>query len=337
MTENIDQPDPPQTYTDVNPFDLPDPDKPSYFHTNRCSVTQLEFLLKLGRDYLIEMVKQIQTQTQVYPLSIDYLTPVQADTLKENARKAWVALAPSLKAEWISTPPVLTLAEAHTRIDNLKVNIKAMRTRTRGMIRTQTQAPPSKLDSLSDLVTSADLHIDRPITPAFPIEEQQQQQTLPEPTIGQLPARTRPELLVPGIYIPDMKNELIRLAGVGALNLEQMNKLHIFRVYKAQNHDGLLAKQGTFEEVENKKTGKLERKIAWYYIGRASRFVNSDWLVTLDQAKQFGGLTAICCICGAQLTAKLSVELGIGPVCGERIHEMHKARLGLENAAKMMN
>jgi hypothetical protein len=41
--------------------------------------------------------------------------------------------------------------------------------------------------------------------------------------------------------------------------------------------------------------------------------------MTLEDAKEFGALYGTCCVCGRLLTNEVSIEAGIGPVCGKRV------------------
>ena len=54
-----------------------------------------------------------------------------------------------------------------------------------------------------------------------------------------------------------------------------------------------------------------------YEPGAITRLRPSDRM-TLEQAKEFGRLYGVCCKCGATLTDEVSIEAGIGPVCGSR-------------------
>jgi hypothetical protein len=63
-------------------------------------------------------------------------------------------------------------------------------------------------------------------------------------------------------------------------------------------------------------------------VTKADRFVYAAGIVktlqvtdrmTEDQARALGHQFGICCVCGAELTDPVSVERGIGPVCGKRI------------------
>lgn len=41
--------------------------------------------------------------------------------------------------------------------------------------------------------------------------------------------------------------------------------------------------------------------------------------MSLEEAKEFGAIYGICCVCAATLTDEKSIEAGIGPVCGKRV------------------
>lgn len=41
--------------------------------------------------------------------------------------------------------------------------------------------------------------------------------------------------------------------------------------------------------------------------------------MTMEQAKSFGKLYNVCCVCAAALTDEVSIAEGIGPVCGGRV------------------
>jgi hypothetical protein len=48
------------------------------------------------------------------------------------------------------------------------------------------------------------------------------------------------------------------------------------------------------------------------------RKLSAEHKMTLEQAKEYGALYGTCCVCGATLTNEVSIEAGIGPVCGKR-------------------
>lgn len=41
--------------------------------------------------------------------------------------------------------------------------------------------------------------------------------------------------------------------------------------------------------------------------------------LTLEEAKEFGALYGVCCVCGRTLTNETSIAEGIGPVCSGRL------------------
>lgn len=73
------------------------------------------------------------------------------------------------------------------------------------------------------------------------------------------------------------------------------------RVYPAQNGGHLLAKALINGE--------------WVYQGAASRFVNGDQRMDLEEAIKFGLDFGICACCGRTLTNPDSIREGIGPIC----------------------
>lgn len=65
----------------------------------------------------------------------------------------------------------------------------------------------------------------------------------------------------------------------------------------------------------------------------AQRLDGTDWIyegarplrtlplvpLTKEQAQAYGRQTGVCCVCGAELTNPVSVQAGIGPICGGRL------------------
>lgn len=80
----------------------------------------------------------------------------------------------------------------------------------------------------------------------------------------------------------------------------------IYQVFVARHGSHLLAK------VLDQDNGKFE------YAGAAKRFVKADQRMTLAEAQEYGKRTGVCMVCSRRLTAKPSVEAGIGPVCARR-------------------
>lgn len=48
------------------------------------------------------------------------------------------------------------------------------------------------------------------------------------------------------------------------------------------------------------------------------RDFNESTKMSLEDAKEFGVLYGTCCVCGRTLTNEVSIERGIGPICGGR-------------------
>ena len=85
----------------------------------------------------------------------------------------------------------------------------------------------------------------------------------------------------------------------------------IYKVYKAQTHNTMLVKELKITKGE---------KGVWEYIGSARKALPFQaQKLTLEDAKQYGAVYGICCVCGAILTNVVSIEAGIGPICGGRL------------------
>lgn len=57
----------------------------------------------------------------------------------------------------------------------------------------------------------------------------------------------------------------------------------------------------------------------WEYANGIVYTLREDERLSLDEAKEFGRRTGVCCVCGAELTNPQSIEAGIGPICGSRV------------------
>ena len=90
----------------------------------------------------------------------------------------------------------------------------------------------------------------------------------------------------------------------------------IYQVYWNREGSRLLARELLFDKVN--REGKNVYK--WEYRGQAYRFVRPDQRMelTLEEAREFGAMYSRCSQCGRTLNDPLSVELGIGPICGDR-------------------
>lgn len=87
--------------------------------------------------------------------------------------------------------------------------------------------------------------------------------------------------------------------------------------------------EGVFIKVQQSKTsGNLYAKRLQYFEGaKKGSFVYEAGLiytlrpehkVTLEQGILFSGQVGFCCMCGRTLTAKSSVDAGIGPICSSK-------------------
>jgi len=60
----------------------------------------------------------------------------------------------------------------------------------------------------------------------------------------------------------------------------------------------------------------------WVYRGRAPlRYLTPDNRLTPDEAREFGHLYGICCICSRRLNKEESKQAGIGPVCAAKMRK----------------
>lgn len=53
------------------------------------------------------------------------------------------------------------------------------------------------------------------------------------------------------------------------------------------------------------------------YLGKKG-LENLDYKLSLEEAKEWGRKTGVCCVCGAELTNPESVAAGIGPICSSK-------------------
>lgn len=81
----------------------------------------------------------------------------------------------------------------------------------------------------------------------------------------------------------------------------------VYKVVKAVHGTGR-----SYAKALDPESGRFE------YAAGAIRTLTASHLMTREQASEFGHLYGICCRCGATLTDETSIELGIGPVCGNR-------------------
>lgn len=97
---------------------------------------------------------------------------------------------------------------------------------------------------------------------------------------------------------------------------EGMHRLDDGRIFKVQiAHHGSGAPYAKLLVVH--EDGSAE----FVYAQGAVRMLSTETLMSLDEARSFGALYGVCCVCAATLTDEDSIRLGIGPVCGQRVAE----------------
>lgn len=97
----------------------------------------------------------------------------------------------------------------------------------------------------------------------------------------------------------------------------------IFKVQQAKQGSGhLYAKRLVIDTpAETNDYGKVTAPAKGHFeydrgaIGR----LRPEWKMSVDDAKGFGKLYGMCCVCAADLTDDQSIAEGIGPVCGKRM------------------
>jgi hypothetical protein len=89
----------------------------------------------------------------------------------------------------------------------------------------------------------------------------------------------------------------------------------IYKVYKAVHGSGKMCAK---ELVVLPAEGRDEPEATFDYRGLAERFVTAADRMSLEDAKAFGAIYGVCCVCAATLTDETSIAEGIGPVCSKR-------------------
>lgn len=82
----------------------------------------------------------------------------------------------------------------------------------------------------------------------------------------------------------------------------------VIKVQRAVHGSGNL-----YGKALDRETGRFE-----YQPGLTKRLAQHGVRMTLEQAREFGHLYGMCCVCGATLTDEHSIEAGIGPVCATK-------------------
>jgi hypothetical protein len=62
------------------------------------------------------------------------------------------------------------------------------------------------------------------------------------------------------------------------------------------------------------------RSFEFEYVGLAAKHgILAAHRMSLDEAKAFGAVYGVCCVCSATLTDEGSIAAGIGPICGGKV------------------
>lgn len=130
---------------------------------------------------------------------------------------------------------------------------------------------------------------------------------------------SRPDNYDPGVHLSEREYEDIRRAEEDRVResiwtsedsgiYKDPNSDRIFKVYDSINNPGrILCKILVVD--------KFEKKGRFQYQGMASRWIKHDWKLSLEDAKKFGQIYGVCCMCGRTLTDEESIANGIGPIC----------------------
>lgn len=84
----------------------------------------------------------------------------------------------------------------------------------------------------------------------------------------------------------------------------------IFKVQRAVHGSGRLYAKKLI--VEDHGTGYFARG------SEVSVEIKPEWRMSLEDAKQFGAIYGVCCVCSRTLTNEASIEAGIGPICASK-------------------
>jgi hypothetical protein len=69
----------------------------------------------------------------------------------------------------------------------------------------------------------------------------------------------------------------------------------------------------TYAKLLNAETNKFE------YAGGAIHRLTAGDRMTVEEAREYGRATGVCCVCARERSNPKSIEAGIGPICGGRI------------------
>lgn len=87
--------------------------------------------------------------------------------------------------------------------------------------------------------------------------------------------------------------------------------------------DGIYLLDGQYRKVYRTQSGHQVAKVwdgaEWEYVGKAGlKGLTAEHKLTLEQAKRFGHIYGVCCVCSRTLTDEESIAAGIGPVCAAK-------------------
>lgn len=88
--------------------------------------------------------------------------------------------------------------------------------------------------------------------------------------------------------------------------------------------EGMYLKDGVVYKVvrafhgSNGLYAKELTKNGFVYAGSKIFALTTAHRMSLEQAKEYGALYGVCCVCGTVLTDEKSIAAGIGPTCAKR-------------------
>lgn len=88
----------------------------------------------------------------------------------------------------------------------------------------------------------------------------------------------------------------------------------IFKVQRAVHGSGRMYAKRLVVEGEG-----TDAEVFFEYANGAIRSIRPEHRMSIEEAKAFGALYGVCCVCAATLTDEKSIAAGIGPVCGGRV------------------
>lgn len=128
-----------------------------------------------------------------------------------------------------------------------------------------------------------------------------------------------------GVSVEDIR-ECYARAGNGNVTRTERNEVFPREPVKTPVvEDGYYADMtgDIFKVQESQTSGRLYAKLLvvedgsgrWEYTPGALRNLYAEDRLSEEQAREFGRLYGVCCICGRTLTNEESIAAGIGPIC----------------------